>query len=107
MIAAGKFNARVRFVRLTPVRDALGGSTVTETDLGFRWCRIEVPRANDAALAQQHAEIRTHVLVTRDRPAPCNPGDIAEFHGTRYVVLTRRPDPENGVVYLDCRSDKP
>ena len=107
MIGAGKFNARVRFVRLVPTRDAIGGSTMTEADLGFRWCRIEVPKANDPTLAQQHTEIRTHVLVTRDRPAPCNPGDIAEFQGTRYVVLDRRPDPENGVVYLDCRSDKP
>ena len=37
----------------------------------------------------------------------CNPGDIAEVQGTRYVVLDRRPGPETGVVYLDCRSDKP
>ena len=107
MIAAGKLNCRVRFIRLTSTRDALGGCTMTETDLGFRWCRIEVPKANEQTLAQQTAEIRTHVIVTRDRPAPCNPGDIAEFRGARYVVLDRRPDPENGLVYLDCRSDKP
>lgn len=96
--------SRVRFIRLIPALDADGNRTLAESDLGFRWCGIIEAEADERGLKQEIAEIRTHVIVTHGRPAPCNIGDLAEYQGMRYAVLDCRSDPETGELCLDCRA---
>ena len=95
---------RVRFIRLVPALDADGNRTLAESDLGFRWCEIVPAQADEPGVKDEITEIRTHVIITRGRPSPCNSGDLAEYQGTRYAVLDTRSDPETGELRLDCRA---
>ena len=95
---------RVRFIRLVPALDADGNRTLAESDLGFRWCSVLLAQADEPGVKTEVAGIRTHVIVTHGRPAPCNPGDLAEYQGTRFAVLDERSNPETGELCLDCRA---
>ena len=95
---------RVRFIRLIPALDADGNRTLAESDLGIRWCEINAAGSDDPGVKQEIAEIRTHVIITHGRPAPCKPGDLAEYQGERFAILDCRNDPETGALYLDSRT---